>query len=476
MGKSYTKFLLWSIFSFCAIISRNETFMKEKPNIVLVTIDSLRADFVGYYNKNEKNTPFLDSFAQDSYVFTNAISPANPTFFCYCSIMTGTLPFTYGNYLGIPNNKEIKTLAEILRDNGYSTTAFLADSPALYSIYGYERGFDTYDDGYENVSKVYLSSQEFLMKLREKTPENLLSVLEIIRTFIKAIFLSPEHSVPGHKLNKKVINFFNNKDKKPFFLWLHYMDNHLPYFGGLNRHFFQNKNPIQRIINKVIFYKELTTSLRIMKTKNKKITEIFREAYRSSVKNTDEYIGKIINFLKYKYPNTVFIVASDHGEAFMEHGVVGHGALSLYNELIHIPLIINLPSAKSKIVTQAVSLVSIAKTISSIAGIKVSQFEGNNLISDRIFSPINSLSRILYKCLSPNVHLGILDNETEIRGYKNLWSFTTPKEKYIVEEDGEIEEYYLLSKDPLERNNLIKNKVFQKSKIVEQFKKTINKE
>lgn len=447
--------------------------MQKKPNIVLITIDSLRADFVGYYNENEKNTPFLDSFAQNSYVFTNAIAPANPTFFCYCSIMTGTLPFTFGNYLGIPDNKKVKTVAEVLRDEGYSTNAFLADSPALYFIYGYQRGFDKYDDGYEDTNKSYLLSPELLWKLREKTPEILLRVLEIIHTFIKAIFLSPKHSISGNKLNKKVMNHFNHKNNKPFFLWLHYMDNHLPYFGGLNRHFFQDKNPIQRIISKIIFYKELARSLRRMKTKNKKITEIFREAYRNSVGNTDEYVGKMINFLKGKYPNTVFIVTSDHGEAFMEHGVIGHGALSLYNELIHVPLIINIPSMKSKLVTQTVSLVSISKTIAAIASIKVSQFKGNNLIVDKTFSPVNNLSCILYKCLSPNMHLGILDNKTEIRGYKTLWSFTTPKEKYILEEDGKIEEYYLLSKDPFERNNLIKNKAIQNSKIIKQLQKAM---
>jgi len=447
----------------------------KKPNIVFITIDSLRADFVGIYNKNEKNTPFLDAFAQKSLVFTNAIAPANPTFFCYCSIMTGTLPFAFGNYLGIPNNKKIKTIAEVLKSSGYNTYAFLADSPALYSMYGYDRGFDVYDDGYEDSSKIYHAFLEFLFRLREKTPEVMINIGESIHTLLKATFLSPNHAVKGDKLNQKVIQFLGTNKKEPFFLWLHYMDNHLPYFGGLNKNFFRSKNLIQRITNKFIFYKELAPSLRRMRTKNKKTTEIFKEAYRSSIKNTDAYVGSVIQSLKNTYPNTVFIVTSDHGEAFMDHGVVGHGALSLYNELIRIPLLIHLPSEKSKIIAETVSLISIAKTIAGSAGITTPQFKGNDLISDQKFSTDNNISCILYKCLSPNIHLGILDNETEIKGYNKLWSFTTPNEKYILEKDGEIEEYYHLSSDPFEKKNLMNDTREKNIKIIKSLRKIIGK-
>lgn len=447
--------------------------MQKKPNIVLITIDSLRADFVGYQNQKERNTPFLDSLAKKSYVFTNAISPGNPTFFCFSSIMTGVLPFTFGKTLGIPNDPKIKTIAQVLKTKGYDTSAFLADSPALYSIYGYQRGFDHYNDGYYDTNKLYLSSLEFLWKLQEKIPEKLLRILEIVRTFIKAVFLHPNISISGSELNKKVIVHFQQKKTKPFFLWLHYMDNHLPYFSGLNKYFYRNKNPIQKIINRIIFFKELAISLRKMKIKNYKITEIFKEAYRASVKYTDEYIGKMIGFLQDKYPETVFIITSDHGEAFMEHGLLGHESFSVYNEVIHIPLIIHVPSLKGQRISQTVSLVSLSKTIAAIAGIKISQFKGNNLLTDRSFSSINNLTRILYKCRNPLARLGILDNRTEIIGYPELWSFTTPKEKYILEENGEIEEYYSLLNDPGENRSLMKNKFKPNSKVIKKLIKAM---
>lgn len=399
--------------------------MKKKQNIVLITIDSLRADFVGYHNQNEKNTPFLDSFADKSYSFTNAISPANPTFFTFCSIMTGTLPFAFGNYLGIPNNNKIKTLAEVLKKHGYTTYAFLADSPALYSIYGYDKGFDYYDDGYNPSSR---------------------------------------HSIPGKKLNEKVERDFYREEKEPFFLWLHYMDTHLPFFSGLEEYFFKDKKPSERALKKKIFQKELIPSVKEMKIKDKKSTEIFREAYRSCVKYMDKAVDEMVSFLQGKYPDTIFIIVSDHGEALMEHGMFGHEPYSLYNELIHIPILIHIPSLKPRKIAKTVSLVSLAKTISELVGIKEPQFQGNNLLKDAVFSPINNISRILYKCRSPHVRLGILDNKTEIRGYTELWSFTKPDEKYILEKNGKIEEYYLLLEDPDETINLMKNKRNKKNK------------
>lgn len=393
-----------------------------RSNIVLITVDSLRADFVGYQNPKEKNTPFLDSLAKKSCVFTNAIAPANPTFFTFCSIMTGTLPFKFGNYLGIPEEGNIKTLASVMEKNGYHTLAFLGDSPALYSIYGYDLGFNYYDDGYSDENK---------------------------------------HSISGRELNSKVKNYFKDSNE-PFFLWLHYMDTHLPFLNGLNDYFFSDESSDKRALKKAIFQKELVTSIKEMKIKNHKLTEIFKEAYRSSVKYEDQVLEDIIEFLQNKYPNTIFIIISDHGEALMEHGMFGHEPYSLYNEIIKIPMLIFASSLKPQKIEKTVSLVSLAKTLSALIGIKEPQFQGNNLLEDKTYSPINNISRILYKCRSPHVRLGILDNKTEIKNYAELWSFTTPEEKYIINHENNKEEYYDLKKDPDEKINL--NQLNQKKK------------
>ena len=433
--------------------------MKSRPNIVFITIDSLRADFVGYQNSSEKNTPFLDSIAKKSIVFTNAISPANPTFFTYCSIMTGALPFAFGSYLGIPDKDEINTIADVVKDNGYTTHAFIADSPALYAEYGYGKGFDYYDDGYKDANKLSLYLGKSLWKLRQSTPEPIIKIIEICRQFLKSAFIPPKISVPGERLNQKIKKQFSIKQSGPFFLWAHYMDSHIPYYSGLNKYFYEKETFIKRMVKKFIFFKELPISLRKMKLKNTEITDIFKEGYRSAIKYTDRQLNNIVTFLQNKYPNTVFIITSDHGEAFMEHNnFFAHEPFSLYNELVHIPLIIYGPSIKPKVISKTVSLVSIAKTISDLAGIQKTKFQGNDLLKDKIYSPTNNISRILYGCRSPHVRLGILDNKTEIFGYKSLWSFTTENEKYIVNENGKTKEYYSLLNDPKEMKNIMNKK------------------
>jgi len=408
--------------------------MKKKPNVVLITLDSLRADFVGYQNQRERNTPFLDSLSKKSSIFINTISPANPTFFTFCSLMTGTLPFTFGKYLGIPGNNKIRTIAEVLKENGYKTSAFLADSPALYSIYGYDRGFDYYDDGYSDEDR---------------------------------------HSIPGKELNEKVKGNFEVKKNEPFFLWLHYMDTHIPFFSGLDEYFYKDKNLSEREHKKNKFHKRIKNSVKNMEIKDAETTEIIKEAYRSCVKYADQVLKEIVEYLQAKYPDTIFVIISDHGEALMEHGMFGHEPFSLYDELIKIPMLIYVPSLEPKKVEKTVSLVSLAKTISETVGIKEPQFQGNNLLKDKTYSSVNNISRILYKCRSPHVRLGILDNKTEIQGYTELWSFTTEKEKYILEKDGGVEEYYFLDKDPEEIKNLINDRTVNKDDILEKLNKYI---
>ncbi len=444
----------------------------ENPNIVLITLDSLRADFVGSQNHNEKNTPFLDSFAQTSYVYLNAIAPGIPTYFYFPSVMTGTLPFTYGKYLGIPDTKETVTIAQVLKGKGYSTSAILADNPTLYSIYNYHKGFDHYDDGYadlNSVNKFKISLNNTLWKLRGSIPELPLRLIDIARPYLKRLILGKQQFTrPGRTINEKAMSLLNRQKRKPFFLWLHYMDTHVPYYSGLNsRHFFKKSTLLQRKIKKAIFFKELKTSIRKLKIENETVNEIFLEAYRSSVKYIDEILKELVMWFQIKYPNTAFIITSDHGEAFMEHKMYCHAPFNLYDELIKIPLLIHLPSGRHKKIKKTVSTLSIPKTICSLLGIKESTFLGTDIIRNNKDSNYDHLTRVLFKCRSPHVKLGILDNKTQIRGFNELWSYTSPEYKYILESNGKKEEFFDLKKDPFEKTNIRLKKKTQ----IKDFKK-----
>ncbi len=301
-----------------------------------------------------------------------------------------------------------------------------------------------------------------------------LGFFEPLRSLFINAFTLKKTLVSGRKLNKKIKEAIKDLDDQPFFLWLHYMDSHLPYLNGLGPSFFNKNNKLKKLIKRIIFYMSLSTSVRRMSLSNSTLIEIFKEAYRTSVKYLDKCLKEIIDFILKKYPNTIIVIASDHGEAFMEHDFFAHEPMSLHNEIIKVPLMFYIPKNKPKIIKNTVSLVSVAKTIASLVGINELKFQGDDLLKNKNYSLINNISRILYNCRSPHVRLGILDNKTEIKGkYTQLWSFTTPKEKYIYELDGNRREFYDLDKDPLEKKNLYSDKI--KSRIINQLEEMVHK-
>ncbi|KKS12497.1 hypothetical protein A2971_01440 [Candidatus Gottesmanbacteria bacterium RIFCSPLOWO2_01_FULL_46_21] len=440
------------------------------PNILLITIDSLRADYVGYQNPKENNTPFLDELAKKSIIFTNAIVPSLPTFFCFPSIMTGTLPFTNGTYLGISESKGVKTIAQVLKNHGYDTTAYIADNPTLYMTFGYDKGFDHYFDGYEESNKSFLLLQESLWNLRRKMPNAFLNLFDVAKA-LRHLIVPWRMSIDGITLNRKIIEYINQNGKQPFFLWAHYMDAHLPYVSGIDKYFYREKSIIKKLLKRIVFYKEISSSTRKMKIKDNHTLEIIKEAYRSSIKYTDQVLKELYMIIKKRFPNTIFIITSDHGEAFMEHGLFHHEPYSLYEELIKVPLIINLPSNTNRSIAKVVSLLSIAKTICSLVSIRNTNFQGSDLLTSHE-ADIDHITRILYKCRSPHVRLGILDNKSEIKEFRQLWSYRASRYKYIMESEGEKEELFDLQTDPLELKNIAqRNKKEKKNakKILEKY-------
>lgn len=418
-----------------------------RPNIVLITIESLRADFVGYLNSKERNTPFLDTLAQDSLVYQKAIAPGVPTFFHFPFLMTGQMPFTYGYKLGIPDAVGNKTIAEVLRDNGYKTIAVLGNNPQLYSLYNFDRGFDMYLDGSEGISKSNLFFINSLWNVKQRLPFQAANVLDYLRAAVTILSGATPSHISGKNLNQKIRNIISSQAVEPFFLWVHYMDAHFPYLSGIDR--------IKGLVKKIFFYKKLVGSITALKIDNPQLIELVKEVYRGGVIKVDEAISELYEGLISLYPQTIFIITSDHGEAFMDHGMFGHEACSLYDELIKVPLLIHLPSKKKKIVKDVVSTISLAKTICSLLNIHIPSFEGIDLTKLNHDVSVNHVSKILFNCISPTLRLQIFDNETEIRGFNELVSYTTSDYKYIVEIGKRREELYHLTTDPKEQKNLI---------------------
>jgi arylsulfatase A-like enzyme/Tfp pilus assembly protein PilF len=279
-----------------------------RPDVILITLDTTRADRMGFLGSGRALTPHLDALAAQSIVFTRAYAHVPLTTPSHATILTGTYPqFSHIIDLGDPLAKEVPYLPEILHRHGYATAAFVASvvlDPKAAAP-GFDRGFDTYDAGFH---------QKAPAESRYASVERRADV------------------VIDHALAWLV-----KHPRRPLFLWVHLYDPHHPY------------DPPEP-------YK----------------TKYAANLYDGEIASTDTALGRLLDQLHKRalYENSVIAVMADHGEAFGEHGEREHG-IFLYDETIHVPLLIKLPRQRdpgTRVEEQA-GLADVAPTILQAIGI-----------------------------------------------------------------------------------------------------------
>jgi choline-sulfatase len=293
-----------------------------KPvNIILITLDTTRADRMGFLGSKRGLTPNLDSIAQQAAVFSRAYSQVPLTTPSHATILTGTYPqFNHVNDLGSPLEKDLPYLPDILRQHGYRTAAFVGSQvldPKTAAAPGFDRGFETYDAPFH---------------IRGQGDDRY-------------------HSVErrGMAVVDSALAWLNQHPQGPFFLWLHFYDPHDPY------------DPPQP------FKAQYAAS-----------------PYDGEIAYMDSAVGKLLAVLRSDglYDQSAIVVVADHGEAFGEHGEWSHG-LFLYDETIHVPLLIKLPAASSPhpVIESRVGLVDIAPTLLQEVGIAApAAMQGQSLL------------------------------------------------------------------------------------------------
>jgi arylsulfatase A-like enzyme len=302
----------------------------EKPNVIIILVDALRADHLGCYGYHMKTSPNIDELAGAGVLFSMAMSPSSWTKPSVPSLFTSLYPSRHGVFEGSSKDTRgyitsdilqdsLLTIAEVFHQNDYSTFAFVHNAH-LKGFLGFSQGFDIYNDRAANVEEI---NSEFLHWLKEKSDQ-------------------------------------------PFFAYLHYLDVHWPY---------RPPAPYDTIFgdfkSEIDFYSEEWKSLRDrindgeMRLDGTDITKMI-SLYDGELRYLDDNLGVLFDELKKEslYNNTLFIITADHGEEFLEHGKIGHGQ-SLYGELLHIPLIMKFPGRKweGKKVEYPAELIDILPTL-----------------------------------------------------------------------------------------------------------------
>jgi arylsulfatase A-like enzyme len=384
----------------------------KSPNIIWIVIDALRADHLGSFGYEKDTSPFIDKFAKENVLFENAFSQESYTMASTPSYFTSTYPATHGVLYDSPKmdilDSKFLTIAEILRNANYNTVAFVFNNH-LKARFNFGQGFDLYDDDKENP----------IFDLRSRK----------VKETAKKIYERTEQYLRKNKI-------------RPLFLYLHYIDVHMPYVPP---------PPYDKLFPPI---GEDRSAFNISQ-------------YDGEIKYTDYYIEKTLRMLEnynINPSNSVVIITADHGEEFFDYhpgdgGGEKHGR-TLYMEQIHVPLIIALPSGLFKRVKiwSYAGLIDIAPTILDVLnmnGKDYGQFQGKSLIPlikkenhgpSFIYSGASHGRGVLieegYKYYLYDKHSKVDDITFSIRPPNNY--------DYLFEE-----EIYNIGLDPKETKNLI---------------------
>src|ERR1700733_10535121 len=219
----------------------------KKRSLILVTVDCLRADHVGFLGYSRPVTPFLDSLAENSLVFSEAIVAGAPTYFSFPGIIASRSPLALGrDILGIAPGEP--TIASALQQAGYSTGAFLAGNPYLSTRFGYHQGFDTFRDFLDSAlpgdsphnpaaqtgaSSLNLRLQRASRRtdLTAKAYDELYFWYCQLRTRKETASIDRLRRYPAADvIVDQARSWLSGLGDEPFFLWLHLMDPHHPYY------------------------------------------------------------------------------------------------------------------------------------------------------------------------------------------------------------------------------------------------------
>jgi len=312
--------------------------MDGSPDIILLTLDSLRADYCSCFG-GKAETPSIDSIAEEGILYTNTRSTASWTVPSISSLFTGQLPSTVGAYANserfeIPREE---TLAGRLKSSGYQTFGVSAN-PWLSEEFGFDSGFDELRRVRNEVpfpAADYPPVRDWADTWRRKARE---IARWISRSPMKrganlfAHYQSEGPYANADAVNDELVKFL--RLESPKFIFANYMDVHEPYHdqGG-------SKSAIEYPL-------EVDWNLHSLVTPPRTDPETIREAYRESVEYLDEIVGEFLEALKKNnlFDNSLIIIASDHGQALGEHGFWGHGTF-LHESLLHVPLIVKPPSS-----------------------------------------------------------------------------------------------------------------------------------
>jgi arylsulfatase A-like enzyme len=444
---------------------------RGERSLVLITVDCLRADHCGFYGYLRSTTPFLDSLASESFVVSAAIVAGAPTYYSLPAILASRMPLALGrDVVGLAPGE--KTLATVLRESGYATGAFSAANPYISSRFGYDEGFEVFRDfldfdspATENQVSPETPHGDTTRGRLNRSIRNITGALGLSKLYNELYFqycmkIAPEvHSVDALRrfpsadvLVNQAQSWLASVGRRPFFLWLHLMDPHSPYYP-LNDPFRElvgrDLDPgYARYLNENWNRSDLSSSAFV-----KRRDEVVL-LYDAGIRWVDRQISQLVDHLKqtHLWGDCVLALTADHGEEFLEHGGRYHAPVRLSEEIVRVPLLLRVPGEPGvKLPSSPMSLLHLAPTLLEIMGVPVPfAFQGRSLWTNfqrRIAwddpAIVPAIIECAYGCTNPY--------RAESRNASRLLAVRDARFKLVMRlEPGATEEMYDLEVDPAE--------------------------
>jgi arylsulfatase len=406
---------------------------RPRPNVVFVTVDTLRADHLSCYGYPRPTSPFLDSLAAEGTRVADAAAAASWTKPATGTILTGLYPsrhgaLYHGSLLHLPEGKQ--TLAEAFQELGYVTAGFVAN-PNLKRVFAFDRGFDTYFDSpvEDTVTLACIRGSGFGA---------------ILMTLLRHQF-NWNYENDFRAMNREVLAWVEKNHRQPFFLYAHYIDPHIPYDppAAYREQFAQDHG--------WVFFNERKRRVGI-------------DLYDGEIRYTDDGLKELVTRLEQleAWENTLFVLTSDHGEEFFEHGYIGHG-FSLYQGVVHVPLILRGPGVPAGAVhAEPVEIVDLAATVLSLAGRERVDFGDGTSFHTRLGAAAPGTEAPLPEPIFLESEFG--QDDTNHRAFVFTGARVGPWKLVLTEENQFFppdrhgrEALYDLARDPNEKSNLFRD-------------------
>jgi arylsulfatase A-like enzyme len=374
--------------------------MRAAPgSLILVTIDCLRADHVGFMGYERPTTPFLDSLASQSFIFKNAIAAGVPTYYSLPAILASRFPLSLGrDLLGLAPDEP--TIGSELREHGFTTGAFLAANPYLSPRFGYDFGFDGFRDFLESGLAEFANEQEAhpASRLRGQANRFLSQAChtvgplgaaydELYFRYCRRLDAPADDAMDSLRrfpaadvIVDHAIPWLSGNVGRPFFLWLHLMDPHSPYFPKPEALELMGDGSLKgnraRYAN--AYWNREDLNAKRLRSKREEVIALYDAGIRWADTQIRRLTEKLVELNL--WDKCALAVTADHGEEFLEHGGRFHTPMKLTRELTRVPLLLRVPEySQGGQFESPLSLIDLAPTLLDVMGIsQPAEFRGRS--------------------------------------------------------------------------------------------------